>query len=241
MCGPIGDRPRQRRAVAFAAPGQHIHRTQERIMPMEMTGEFRIPAPRAARLGGAQRSRDPETGIPGCQTIEKVSDTEITAKVVAKVGPVKATFAGKVTLSDLDPPNGYTITGEGTGGVAGFAKGGAKVALDEDGGEATVLTTGPGACRRQARADRLAPDRRDVAQDGGGFFRALRRRDRARGARPRRRPAAAGRRRRASRRRGAARSRTARRPIVKPRQRTAPLPAGCRRRSGSPGSPRSSR
>ncbi len=59
--------------------------------------------------------------------------------MVAKVGPVKATFNGKVTLSDLDPPKAYTIAGEGTGGVAGFAKGSAKVALDEDGGEATVL------------------------------------------------------------------------------------------------------
>ena len=107
-------------------------------MPMEMTGEFRIPAPRQ-RVWEALN--DPEIlkqSIPGCQTIEKVSDTEFTAKVVAKVGPVKATFAGKVTLSDLDPPKGYTIAGEGTGGVAGFAKGSAKVGLDED-GEATVL------------------------------------------------------------------------------------------------------
>ena len=105
---------------------------------MEMTGEFRIPAPRQ-RVWEALN--DPEIlkqSIPGCQTIEKLSDTEFTAKVVAKVGPVKATFNGKVTLSDLDPPNGYTIAGEGTGGVAGFAKGSAKVGLDDD-GEATVL------------------------------------------------------------------------------------------------------
>src|SRR5207244_6702687 len=77
----------------------------------------------------------------GCETIEKVSDTEFTAKVTAKVGPVKASFSGKVTLTDLDPPAGYTITGEGTGGVAGFAKGSATVSLDEEGGE-TVLRYG---------------------------------------------------------------------------------------------------
>jgi carbon monoxide dehydrogenase subunit G len=67
-----------------------------------------------------------------------VSDSEFDGKVVASVGPVRATFGGKVTLSDLDPPQSYTISGEGSGGVAGFAKGGAKVNLAEDGG-ATVL------------------------------------------------------------------------------------------------------
>ena len=105
---------------------------------MEMTGEFRIPAPRQ-RVWEALN--DPETlkqAIPGCQTIEKVSDTEFTAKVRAKVGPVSANFGGKVTLSDLDPPRAYTIAGEGNGGVAGFAKGSAKVNLDED-ADATVL------------------------------------------------------------------------------------------------------
>src|SRR5205823_6646546 len=71
--------------------------------------------------------------------IVKVSDVEWTAKVTAKVGPVKAKFGGKVTLSDLDPPNGYTITGEGTGGAAGFAKGGAAVKL-VDQGDGTLLT-----------------------------------------------------------------------------------------------------
>jgi uncharacterized protein len=106
---------------------------------MEMTGEFRIPAPRE-RVWAALN--DPETlkrAIPGCETIEKVTDTEFTAKVVAKVGPVKATFGGKVNLSDLDPPKAYTISGEGSGGVAGFAKGSAKVNLDEEGGETTLL------------------------------------------------------------------------------------------------------
>jgi len=105
---------------------------------MEMHGELRIQAPRQQVW---EKLNDPETlkaCIPGCESVDKVSDTEFTAKVVARVGPVKASFSGKVTLTDLDPPAGYTITGEGTGGVAGFAKGGAKVALEEEGGE-TVL------------------------------------------------------------------------------------------------------
>ena len=105
---------------------------------MEMTGEFRIPAPRQRVWEGLNDPEILKRSIPGCQTIEKLSDTEFTAKVLAQVGPVKANFAGKVTLSDLQPPQSYTIAGEGTGGVAGFAKGSAKVNLDEDGG-ATVL------------------------------------------------------------------------------------------------------
>jgi len=108
---------------------------------MEMHGERRIPAPREAVWA---RLNDPETlkeCIPGCQSVEKLSATEFTAKVTAKVGPVRANFAGKVTLSDLAPPTGYTISGEGTGGVAGFAKGSARVTLDEDGAE-TVLRYG---------------------------------------------------------------------------------------------------
>ncbi len=108
---------------------------------MEMHGELRIAAPRQQVW---EKLNDPETlksCIPGCESVEKVSDTEFTAKGVAPVGPVKASFAGKVTMTDLDPPAGYTITGEGTGGVAGFAKGSAKVALDDVGSE-TVLRYG---------------------------------------------------------------------------------------------------
>lgn len=77
--------------------------------------------------------------IPGCDSLEMTSPTEMTAKVTLKIGPVKATFGGKVTLSDLDPPNGYKITGEGSGGIAGFAKGGAEVRLEETGPDATLL------------------------------------------------------------------------------------------------------
>jgi carbon monoxide dehydrogenase subunit G len=106
---------------------------------MEMTGEFRIPATRQRVWEGLNDPEILKQCIPGCQTLEKVSDTEFNGKVVASVGPVRATFGGKVTLSDLDPPRSYTISGEGSGGVAGFAKGGAKVNLTED-GVATVLS-----------------------------------------------------------------------------------------------------
>jgi uncharacterized protein len=105
---------------------------------MDMTGEFRIPAPRQRVWEGLNDPEILKQSIPGCETIEKLSDTEFAAKVTARVGPVKANFNGKVALSDLDPPNGYTIGGEGQGGVAGFAKGGARVSLAEEGGE-TVL------------------------------------------------------------------------------------------------------
>ena len=106
---------------------------------MDMTGEFRIPAPRRKVW---EALNDPEIlkqSIPGCEEIEKISPTELAAKVTAKVGPVKARFGGKVTLSDLDPPNGFKITGEGSGGAAGFAKGGATVRLADD-GDGTKLT-----------------------------------------------------------------------------------------------------
>ncbi len=105
---------------------------------MEMKGEIRIAAPRETVWAALNDPEALRVSIPGCQVIEKVSDTEFTATVVAKVGPVKATFNGKVTLSDLDPPNGYTISGEGQGGAAGFARGEARVTLAEDDG-ATVL------------------------------------------------------------------------------------------------------
>ena len=100
---------------------------------MDMTGEFRIAAPKEAVW---KALNDPEVlrqSIPGCEELLKTSDNEFAAKVTVRVGPVKARFAGKVTLSDLDPPNGYKITGEGQGGAAGFANGGATVRLETDG------------------------------------------------------------------------------------------------------------
>jgi carbon monoxide dehydrogenase subunit G len=107
---------------------------------MDLTGDYRIPAPRETVWAALNNPEILKACIPGCEELNKTSDTELVAKVVAKIGPVKAAFGGKVTLSDLDPPNGYTITGEGQGGAAGFAKGGAKVRLEAvDGGTATVL------------------------------------------------------------------------------------------------------
>ncbi len=106
---------------------------------MEMTGEYKIPATRQKVW---EALNDPEIlkeCIPGCQELNKESDTELSATVKSKVGPVSATFKGKVTLSDIDAPNGYKISGEGTGGVAGFAKGGAEVKLADD-GDGTLLT-----------------------------------------------------------------------------------------------------
>jgi carbon monoxide dehydrogenase subunit G len=98
---------------------------------MDMTGERLIPAPRAVVWAALNDVDVLKASIPGCQEITKHSDTEMSAKVGLKIGPVSANFTGKVQLSDLDPPNGYTIGGEGSGGVAGFAKGGAKVRLSD--------------------------------------------------------------------------------------------------------------
>ena len=109
-------------------------------MAMDMTGEYRIPAPREKVWAALN---DPETlkkSLPGCQSLEKVSETQFAATVVAKVGPVKAKFNGHVELQNLNPPESYTISGEGKGGAAGFAKGGADVRLAEAGAEETVLS-----------------------------------------------------------------------------------------------------
>jgi len=106
---------------------------------MDMSGERRIHAPRQKVW---EALNDPEilkASIPGCDSMERLGENELKATASIKIGPISAKFAGKVTLADIDPPNGYTITGEGQGGVAGFAKGGASVRLtDIDGG--TLLT-----------------------------------------------------------------------------------------------------
>jgi len=101
---------------------------------MKLSDEIRIEAPRQRVY---EALNDPEVlkrAIPGCQALERVSPTELTATVAARIGPVKATFKGRVTLSELNPPVSYVISGEGKGGAAGFAKGSAKVTLAEDGG-----------------------------------------------------------------------------------------------------------
>ena len=106
---------------------------------MQLTGEYRIPAPRKRVW---EMLNDPDVlraSIPGCESLEAEGSDKFKAKVTAKVGPVKATFNGEVTLEDLNPPESYRIVGEGKGGVAGFAKGGADINLAED-GEETLLS-----------------------------------------------------------------------------------------------------
>lgn len=105
---------------------------------MDMTGQQRIPASREIVWKALNDPAVLQTCIPGCQELLKTSDTQMTATALIKVGPVTAKFQGAVTLSDLDPPNGYRITGEGQGGVAGFAKGSAVVRLEQDGDD-TIL------------------------------------------------------------------------------------------------------
>jgi uncharacterized protein len=106
---------------------------------MDMTGERRIPAPRQTVW---EALNDPEVlkaSIPGCESLEKLADDQMKATAAVKVGPISARFTGKVQLTDIDPPNGYRISGEGQGGVAGFAKGGANVKLADD-ADGTLLS-----------------------------------------------------------------------------------------------------
>lgn len=106
---------------------------------MEMSGERLIAAPREQVW---QALNDPEAlkaAIPGCEAIEKVSDTDLTARVAIKIGPMAAKFSAKVKLENLNPPESYTISGEGNGGAMGFAKGGADVALTEMSPTETLL------------------------------------------------------------------------------------------------------
>ncbi len=106
---------------------------------MQMNDSQRIPASKAKVWAALNDPEILRRCIPGCQSLEMASPTEMTAIVVLKVGPVKATFSGKVTLTDIDAPHGYRIVGEGAGSVAGFAKGGAKVRLAEETPDVTIL------------------------------------------------------------------------------------------------------
>ena len=98
---------------------------------MELNEEKRIPAPQSKVWAAILDPDVLKVCIPGCESVEKKSDTEFTAKVVVAVGPVKAKFSGEVQLSNIDPPNGCTIEGKGSGGVAGFGKGSAVVTLED--------------------------------------------------------------------------------------------------------------
>lgn len=112
---------------------------------MNLNDELIIPAPRDRVYAALQNPEVLRQCIPGCEELIKHSDTELEAKVVLKIGPVKAKFSGKVTLNPEAPPSRFTLEGEGNGGVAGFAKGGATVELEDRGAE-TLL-------RYDARAD----------------------------------------------------------------------------------------
>jgi carbon monoxide dehydrogenase subunit G len=105
---------------------------------MDMTGEERIAAPRDVVWAALNDPEILKQCIPGCQSLERISPTELTATVKLKIGPVSASFNGEVKLSNINAPESYTISGEGKGGIAGFAKGGADVVLKEDGNE-TIL------------------------------------------------------------------------------------------------------
>lgn len=100
-------------------------------MAMTLTGEFQLPAAREKVWSMLNDSAVLKVCIPGCEQLEQLSPTEFQAVAVTKIGPVKARWKGKVRLTDLDPPNAYRISGEGEGGVAGFAKGGAAITLTE--------------------------------------------------------------------------------------------------------------
>lgn len=108
---------------------------------MDMQGEHRIAAPREAVWAALNDDDVLRACIPGCESLERTSDNELHAVVVQKIGPVKARFEGEVELANINAPESYTIQGEGKGGVAGFAKGGADVTLTEDNGETLLSYT----------------------------------------------------------------------------------------------------
>ena len=108
-------------------------------MAMTMNGEVTLPATKDVVWAALNDPEVLKACIPGCEQLIKDDDTHFSAVVKVKLGPVKASFKGKVELVDLDPPNGYRIQGEGEGGIAGFAKGGAKVALSDAGDGQTLL------------------------------------------------------------------------------------------------------
>ena len=105
---------------------------------MEFSGRYIIAASPQVVWDGLNDPEVLKACIPGCETLEKTSPTDFLATVKLKIGPVSASFKGKVALSEMDPPHRCRLTGEGAGGIAGFAKGGAEVVLTPE-GEGTVL------------------------------------------------------------------------------------------------------
>ena len=108
---------------------------------MQLSQSYDIPVPVQTVWEALNDAEILAQTIPGCEELKKISDTQLSAKVKLKIGPVSAIFTGEVTLSDLAPPHAYVISGSGKGGVAGSASGSAKVRLEEiEGGSATRLT-----------------------------------------------------------------------------------------------------
>src|SRR6201986_5072698 len=143
---------------------------------MQMQDSQRIPASKEKVWAALNDPEVLKKCIPGCQSLEMNSPTEMTATVVFKVGPVKATFGGKVTLSDLDPPSSYRISGEGNGGIARFAKGGALVTLRAGGpGSQHSVVSGRCADRRQTGAAWRSADRFHRKEPGQSVFFVVRR------------------------------------------------------------------
>ncbi len=114
-------------------------------MALDLSDEILIPAPRDRVYAALNDLATLKASIPGCEELIRLSETELEAKVVLKIGPVKARFGGKVTLDITKAPGEFSLSGEGSGGIAGFAKGGAQVTLEDRGAE-TLL-------RYTARAD----------------------------------------------------------------------------------------
>ncbi|MDB5863244.1 MAG: carbon monoxide dehydrogenase [Betaproteobacteria bacterium] len=106
---------------------------------MEMTGQQVVPLPQARTWDALNDTAVLKSCIPGCESLEKVADNQYQLTMTSRIGPVSARFKGLMTLENMDPPRGYTMTFEGQGGVAGFAKGQAAVTLEEN-GEGTVLS-----------------------------------------------------------------------------------------------------
>lgn len=102
---------------------------------MDMKGEFRVPLPQDVVWRALNDPDVLKASIPGCDELIRESETSFKGKISAAVGPVRAKFAGTATLSEIDAPNGYTLSGSGSGGAAGMVKGGAKVRLVPEGGE----------------------------------------------------------------------------------------------------------
>jgi len=127
------------RCLSRAGAGGIVAASTSREDEMDLSGEYVIPADRRKVWDALNDPEVLRACIPGCETLEMTGPNEMTATVVTKIGPVKAKFGGTVRLANIDPPNGYTIEGEGKGGIAGFAKGGADVRL-EDAGAGTKLT-----------------------------------------------------------------------------------------------------